>query len=474
MNERCKTFIWDDVHRISSKKQYNYNNITNNNNKTIYISSELISLNPGKVHITIFPTITFYMQIIRQFCTYIQNENKYELLFKNYDKLLKEICNISRKYNDKIICNLIPKFIYKIITKNELNYYKNNNKTDDEIMMESVIETENLFSNINKLPLKLRNNLYLFQKKGINFGIKNQGKILIGDEMGLGKTIQAISLAYFYKNDWPLLIITPSSLRLTWKYELLKWLNGNINENDIKIIQNTKDKIIDFKQNISTANIIIISYNLLIRKSEEIFNISKLFGMIICDESHKLKNYNTKRCKIILPLIKNIKRAILLSGTPTNNRPSELWTQINALLPNYFGNWKEYTKRYCEGKESKYGWEANGSINLKELHCIIKNTIVIRRMKKDVMNQLPNKIRNIIKIEIENKHLITIKKKMKQYDKEINSIDMNYDENDNQQNIKDNQNKTMLYLYALTSDAKLNGVCEYLFDVVCPIYLYNM
>lgn len=70
------------------------------------------------------------------------------------------------------------------------------------------------------LPDKIKESLYDFQKKGIEFGISRFGRVLIGDEMGVGKTIQALSIAYLYKKDWPLLILAPSSLRYTWKDEI--------------------------------------------------------------------------------------------------------------------------------------------------------------------------------------------------------------------------------------------------------------
>ena len=74
------------------------------------------------------------------------------------------------------------------------------------------------------LPEKIGQSLYQFQKEGIQFGIQRFGRILIGDEMGVGKTLQAIGIAYLYRLDWPMLIITPASLKFTWRDELLNWL----------------------------------------------------------------------------------------------------------------------------------------------------------------------------------------------------------------------------------------------------------
>lgn len=65
---------------------------------------------------------------------------------------------------------------------------------------------------LDELPNKILENLYDFQKKGIEFGISRFGRLLLGDEMGVGKTIQAIGITYLYKGDWPMFIVTPSSL----------------------------------------------------------------------------------------------------------------------------------------------------------------------------------------------------------------------------------------------------------------------
>lgn len=66
---------------------------------------------------------------------------------------------------------------------------------------------------LNQLPKSLYNNLYAFQKVGVQYGVDHFGRCLIGDEMGVGKTIQAIAIAYLYRRDWPVVVICPSSLR---------------------------------------------------------------------------------------------------------------------------------------------------------------------------------------------------------------------------------------------------------------------
>ena len=147
-----------------------------------------------------------------------------------------------------------------------------------------------------------------------------------------------------------MLIITPSSLTLTWKMEILKWLQGSVYDSDINLVKAGKDVMISYddkrNRNKPICSITILSYGLATRKQAEMFDHKALFGVVICDESHALKNNKTQRCKVLLHLIRrNTKRAILLSGTPTNNRPNELHTQIDSLRPNEFMSYKNYCVR---------------------------------------------------------------------------------------------------------------------------------
>lgn len=136
---------------------------------------------------------------------------------------------------------------------------------------------------------------------------------------GLGKSLQALSVASYYHEDWPLLIICPSSLRLNWGEEITKWLPFMSREN-IFVVLNAKDGhavLTKDRENKKvqghTFGIVIVSYDLVPKLIDEIKAYK--FGVIIGDESHNLKNSKAQRTKAILPLLKATKRAILLSGT---------------------------------------------------------------------------------------------------------------------------------------------------------------
>lgn len=158
------------------------------------------------------------------------------------------------------------------------------------------------------------NSLYPFQKEGIIFGIQRNGKCLIADDMGLGKTIQAIGLAKWYRNDWPLLIICPSSLRFQWKNSILKWM-PEIKNNDIFVAVNIKDVF-------PKIPITITSYDILSRiRNRFSVETNRFYRMIIMDESHYIKSETAQRTSTIFLLARSCSRIILLSGTPALSRP---------------------------------------------------------------------------------------------------------------------------------------------------------
>ena len=159
--------------------------------------------------------------------------------------------------------------------------------------------------------------------------------------MGVGKTIQAIGIAYLYRIDWPMLIVTPSSLKFTWRDELLKWL-PSLRPVNIQL----------FKTGAESFNfdccIYIMSYQLASKRHEDIQK--QKFNTIIADEAHYLKTRDSQRSKNLVPILQTAKRVILLSGTPVLAKPVEIFNILKILRPDVTPSFRDFTNRYCEPK----------------------------------------------------------------------------------------------------------------------------
>ncbi|KAJ1568948.1 hypothetical protein HK096_004759, partial [Nowakowskiella sp. JEL0078] len=272
--------------------------------------------------------------------------------------------------------------------------------------------------------------------EGVKRAVERKGRVLFGDEMGLGKTIQALSVASYFVENFPLLIICPSSLRLTWQSEILNWLR--FDEYQIQIILHSSDPID------KTKRIVVISYDLVARMSDNVIDCWKPFGIIICDESHFLKSADAKRTKVILPMLQNAKRVLLLSGTPALSRPMELFTQISALLPEVFKNKHAFGIRYCNAKKGYYGWD----------YSVILSSLLIRRLKSQVLQQLPDKIRQCVYLEVPSKW----KKKV------VDGLKSGFDlKSLNDEKVE--KKKAISELFKDTGLAKLDSIKEYISEL---------
>tara|TARA_B100000902_G_scaffold377511_1_gene409818 strand:- start:9771 stop:11117 length:1347 start_codon:yes stop_codon:yes gene_type:complete len=214
---------------------------------------------------------------------------------------------------------------------------------------------------------------------------KFDGKALIADEMGLGKTLQAIAVAKYYKHN-RVLVVCPAYLRYNWCTEIKKWLGEHTNT---VMINKGSDEIPD------EDGYIITSYELATKKKDDLKKLQ--YEMAICDESHYLKGHRTKRTKGLTPVLKKMKHVILLTGTPALNRPCELYPQAHIIQPQFFKKWKTYTERYCNGQMSPLGfYDFSGRSNQSELTWLSRKTVMIRRVKRDVLTDLPPKLRTQI------------------------------------------------------------------------------
>ena len=243
-----------------------------------------------------------------------------------------------------------------------------------------------------------------FQKAGIEF-LEKHSNVLVADEMGLGKTIQVIGYLNLHPEMKRVLIIVPASLKLNWLREFKRW---DIHNRDIGILNGEMHDI-----TITNYETFVASKN-----AEAYFErISEVqWDVLVLDESHYIKSTKAKRTKVIIGenkkmgedldgkivwgrqkgLVDFTKKVILLTGTPIMNRPYELFTQLKALNHPLGRSKNAFVNKYMDF--NRYGVDPNSGRNLDELQRTLRTTCMIRREKKDVLLELPDKRRMLIEV----------------------------------------------------------------------------
>ena len=363
---------------------------------------------------------------------------KYKAVFDPSLKLwLLPYVNYEPLYNDLIE---IKNFKYKIYKIGSIAKKCHENKALTVLEIKRKVKEEKIDytkdtmeRNVDTLPKSIKNALYDFQFEGVKFGIEHHCRFLLADEMGVGKTIQAISLCYLYREDWPVLIVCPGSMKYLWKGEIQTWLG--FKDKRIDILNSSKQKISD------EAYFYIISYDLV---SHILKKLKKMkFNFVILDEAHCIKNRETIRAKNILPIAIRAKRLILITGTPLLAKPLEGYPLLYALRPDLFPYFKQYAYRYCDPQPTPFGVTWSGTSNTKELHWLL-STLMVRRLKKEVLNKLPPKRRQKVEIKTDPEIIEKIK----------------------EARVKIKGRNGTLQAYTLTSTAKKEGVCEYISDIL--------
>jgi len=232
-----------------------------------------------------------------------------------------------------------------------------------------------------------------YQKAGIQFALGRAGT-LIADEMGLGKTIQAIGLVNADASVKRVLVVCPASLRINWKRELTKWLTRNLTIGAVTDGKNWPD-----------TDIVLINYELLSKHEGNVTGTE--WDLAVVDESHRVKN-DKAACTKVFAQIK-AKRRVAMTGTPILNRPNELFTSLLWLDPKRWTYTDKQGKtrskkfsfevRYCDGHRGQFGWYNEGATHLDELQEVLRSSCMIRRLKADVLTELPAKIRSVIELE---------------------------------------------------------------------------
>lgn len=267
-----------------------------------------------------------------------------------------------------------------------LNSYIKDKKLDFIKGTEIIEDISKKLSNLKKLKFKVPNNLNAelrkYQVTGFNW-FKNLSYLgfggILADEMGLGKTIQTIAFLLSEKNK-KTLIITPTSLIYNWKNEFHKFAPSM----KIGIVHGSKNDRIEVLKNFKEYDVILTTYGTLRNDEEEYKSIK--FDYCILDEGQNIKNPLAQSTTSVKNI--NAENRFVLTGTPIENNLIELWSIFDFLMPGYLDSAHNFKNRFVNKNHSAI-----------ELQKYIK-PFMLRRLKKDVIKELPNKIEKNYYVEL--------------------------------------------------------------------------
>ena len=240
------------------------------------------------------------------------------------------------------------------------------------------------------LPLEL----FPYQEVGVSFIELAKGRALLGDEMGLGKTAQSLAWLTLHPEKKPVIVVCPASMKVTWEREIQKWIPGE----DVQVIKDGKDKFIENK------NIYIINYDLMKKRRDELLNLKA--EVVILDECTYIKEGKSQRTKATVAVAKESPHIIALSGTPILNKPIEFYNVLHLLNPKSFKSQGKFGQQFCAAFHDGYGWKFSGVTNSDTLNFMLKS-LMIRREKREVLTELPDKRREYIYLGMPNAILRT-------------------------------------------------------------------
>lgn len=210
----------------------------------------------------------------------------------------------------------------------------------------------------------------------------------LADDMGLGKTVQAIAVLLNYAKNKPCMVVAPTSIVNNWQTELDKFAS-NVNAVIFSEIQaDAREQLIN---KLKAGDILLCSYGLLQSNIELLEQLD--LGMLILDESQAIKNPLTKRAIAAKKLKADFR--LVLSGTPIENNLSELWSQFDFINPGLLGSLKSFQGKFANAIEINKDKIAQSS--LKQLI----QPYMLRRIKSQVLTDLPPKIEQTVKIEFD-------------------------------------------------------------------------
>ncbi|GMM34231.1 DNA-dependent ATPase [Saccharomycopsis crataegensis] len=283
-----------------------------------------------------------------------------------------EITTKSRPYKSVMMANdRKSKEVGRIQTKGLIHNRQSMRKPlftirEDSLVLDKVLEEPDKVIDVIVDPL-LCNHLRPHQKQGVKFlyncvmGITGSdiSGALLADEMGLGKTLMTITLIWTLLRQSPylsqsviakkVLVVVPVTLIGNWKKEFKKWLNVNrIAVLTLGSSKNNNNEMMSLRMFGQTKvhQVLLIGYEKLVTVKDVLVQSRIKFDLLVCDEGHRLKSGSSKAIQVLKSL--NIKRKVLLSGTPIQNDLEEFYTLIDFINPGILGSYPTFQKEYMK------------------------------------------------------------------------------------------------------------------------------
>ncbi|CAK9437972.1 uncharacterized protein LODBEIA_P23500 [Lodderomyces beijingensis] len=245
-----------------------------------------------------------------------------------------------------------------------------------------------------------------YQMKGLEWMVSlynNNLNGILADEMGLGKTIQSISLVTHLiekKHETKFLVIVPLSTITNWTLEFEKWAPS------VKVIvykgSQQQRKSMQSEIRFGNFQVMLTTYEYVIRERPLLSKFH--YSHMIIDEGHRMKNANSKLSQTLRQFYKT-KNRLILTGTPLQNNLPELWALLNFVLPKIFNSVKSFDEWFNTpfantGAQEKIELtEEESLLVIRRLHQVLR-PFLLRRLKKDVEKDLPDKVEKVLKCNL--------------------------------------------------------------------------
>ncbi|WNG50424.1 DEAD/DEAH box helicase [Archangium minus] len=206
----------------------------------------------------------------------------------------------------------------------------------------------------------------------------------LADDMGLGKTLQALALLLHRAEEGPALVVAPTSVCFNWLREAARFAPS------LKVHAYREAERESLLSGLGAGDVVVVSYTLLMREAERFAAVS--FATLVLDEAQAVKNPDTARAKAVRAL--NAQARLALSGTPVENRLSELWSLYRLVFPGLLGSRESFRERFVVPIERMRDPQSRAAL------ARLVRPFLLRRTKGEVARELPPRVETVVPVTL--------------------------------------------------------------------------